>query len=167
MLFKKRYIYYLLIFLLLVCGSANAVIASDPIIDSIDEHLSKEEAYFKKGTVTVRDFVDTTGEVMISEDETESVKIKALYISYTEQRDQFFHFTNKEIYYYDLDHNELLSSSSVVLNDDLKAFIDNHKDELNRSIAGPSLFLILFFIFSFVIIGPILTMVFHRPSSER
>jgi hypothetical protein len=167
MLFKKRFMYYSLIFLLLFCGSANAVFASDPIIDSIDEHLSKEEAYFKKSTVTVRDFVDTTGEVIISEGETESVKIKALYISYTEQRDQFFHFTNKEIYYYDLDHNELLSPSSVVLNDDMKAFIDNHKDELNRSINGPSLFLILFFIFSFVIIGPILTMVFHRPSSER
>ncbi len=104
---------------------------------------------------------------MMSEDETESVKIKALYISYTEQRDRFFHFTNKEIYYYDLDHNELLPSSSVVLNDELKAFIDDHKDELNRSINGPSLFLILFFIFSFVIAGPFLTMVFHRPSSER
>ncbi|MEL3972912.1 hypothetical protein AAEO50_11520 [Rossellomorea oryzaecorticis] len=166
MLSKKRYMYYLLIFLLFFCGSGNAVFASDPIIDSIDEHLS-EEAYFKKGTVIVRDFVDITGEVMISEEETESVKIKALYISYTEQRDRFFHFTNKEIYYYDLDHNELLSSTSVVLNDDLKSFIDTHNDELNRSINGPSLFLILFFIFSFVIIGPILTMVFHRPSSER
>ncbi|MGR3766554.1 hypothetical protein [Rossellomorea sp. NS-SX7] len=167
MLFKKRYLYYSLILLLLFGLSGNAVFASDPIIDSIDEYLVKEESYFKKGTVTVRDFVDTNAEVMMSEDETESVKVKALYISYTEQRDSFFHFTNREIYYYDLDNNELLPSSSVVLNDDLKAFIDTHRDELNRSITGPSLFLILFFLFSFIIVGPLLTMVFHRPSSER
>ncbi|WP_064091644.1 hypothetical protein [Rossellomorea aquimaris] len=139
--------------------------ASDPIIDSIEAFLSTEEAYFEAGSVTVRDFIDTQGEVTIS-DETEVVKMKVLFVTYKEKRDDFFHFSKNEIYYYDLTNSKLLSSSSVVLNDDLNEFSQSHKDDMRGSITIPSLLLIMVMIFTFIVIVPILSMIFHRSSSE-
>ena len=162
---KRKVLFLALIALLTTLFSFGiASFANDPIIDSIEKQLSSEE-YFEPGSVTVRDFVDTKAEITTSENETEMVHLKALFVSYKEKRDDIFYFSKKEIFYYDLDHSQLVKTISVKSNDELNTFVSTHIDDMKRTITIPSLILIMALIFGCLVIAPVLVMIFHRPSS--
>ncbi|WP_421382804.1 hypothetical protein ACOJQI_01250 [Bacillus salacetis] len=146
----------------------TAVIAEDPIIDSIDEKLETVDPYYQKGSAGVMDFVDLTMDVAINEEETETQKVKMVFVKYQIDRDTIFHFNKQEIFYYSLDKNTLLENDSVIGNEESQTFITSHQDDYRRQITPGSLALILILVFGTVLVFPLFVILLQKnaPSDE-
>ena len=153
------------IFLVFLLPFAPAL-AEDPIIESIDQKLQAADPYYQKGSAKVMDFTDTSLAVAIGDEETEKQKVKMVFVRYQNDRDTLFHFNKQEIFYYSLDKNTLLELDNVIGNNDSKAFIAEHEDDYRKHITTGSLFLLLFSIFAFILVFPLLVVLFHKNASS-
>jgi hypothetical protein len=143
-------------------------LAEDPIIESINEKLEATDPYYQNGSVHVKDFVDLTLDIAINDGETEEQKVKMVFLKYQIDRDTIFHFNKQEIFYYSLDTNSLLENTAVIGNEKSRAFIANHQDDYRKQISPLSLALILLFIFSAVLVFPLVVLILQKnaPSDE-
>jgi hypothetical protein len=135
--------------------------ADDPIIDSIEKVLT-DESYYTEESVAVKDFIDVHTDVAINEEETKEYKVKVLFVTYEQTRDDFFQFQKGGIYYYNLDEEKLLDTSSVIMNDELKNFAQDHKEDVKKHLTAGSQFLFILLVFLSILIIPFFVMVFHR-----
>ncbi|RIW32722.1 hypothetical protein D3H55_12640 [Bacillus salacetis] len=142
--------------------------AKDPIIDSINEKLEAIDPYYQKGSVHVKDFADLTMDVAINEEDIEEQKVKVVFVRYQIDRDTIFHFNKQEIFYYSLDQDALLENDMVIGNEQSKAFINDHQDDYRKQITPLSLALILTFIFSAILVFPLVVLILQKnaPSDE-
>jgi hypothetical protein len=146
----------------------TAASAGDPIIDSIDQKLQLTDPYYEKGSAAVMDFTDIIMDIAISEEEVEQQKVKMVFVKYQNERDTLFTFNKQEVFYYSLDNNELLENDEVIGNDESKQFFANHQDDYRKQISPVSLALILFLIFTVVLVFPLFIILFNKnaPSDE-
>ncbi len=142
--------------------------AEDPIVKAIDQQLSERTGYYRANSVVVKDFVDVRSNITVGEAETKETKIKAVFVRFQETRDTLFHFNKSEIFYYDLHEDVLIDSSTIVSNDDLKTFVEEHQHDIQKSISIGSFLLVMIILCIFTIFVPIFIILFHRhnPSNE-
>lgn len=85
-------------------------------------------------------------------------------VEYEQKRDTFFTFKKKEMYYYDLENDQFLSPSSVFLNEEVEDFFQKNIESLGKHITPVSLIIAIIMI-SFIVLVPLVLMVFKRTSS--
>ncbi|QED49147.1 hypothetical protein [Cytobacillus dafuensis] len=151
----------------------------DPTLQSeflkaLEDHLKSSVNYYYPNSAKIIDDIYFQGNVMKvlktddpkTEENEEKIEeyssnITVAFIELEQQRDSMFIFKKADFYYYDLDKKEVLTSSQVFSNPEVKTFFDTYKDDINKKL---SLFseILLLFIISFLITVPILIMVFHN-----
>lgn len=143
---------------------------------ALEKQLQDSVNYYYANSAIIKDsFELTSGKVMkiVNTDnpntpEDEEVveeytsHIAVALVEYKQQRDTFFFFKKKDVFYYDVDKDEFLTSSNVFLNDEISEFFLNYLDELNKQITPLSTFIIIVML-SLIIIVPVLIMIFHNP----
>jgi hypothetical protein len=136
---RMRRITVLCLAFFLVIFSGSVFADSDNFLENLEGKLQTENAYYHKNTVTFEDTISFQGEVtkVIKQDdpntdanEQELEKHQANLMiglaKYKEIRGNLFTFDKKELYFYDVDKEEFLTSQNVIQNKQADDFFQEH-----------------------------------------
>ncbi len=163
---------------LLAGGSGSAakgeIAGQQALAGVLDGHLEKTVHYYNSQSAHIKDFISFKGNVVKivkadnpstpeNEEKTEEYEsvIAAGFIEYELKRDGLFIFKKRDIYYYDLEKEEFLTSANVFGNKEIKEFFQLYLHDMTKELTGSSLALVMLLL-SFLIIVPVLIMIFHN-----
>lgn len=119
--------------------SCSAFANSGNFLNDLEEKLQTENAYYHKNTVTFEETISFQGEVtkVIKQDdpktdaneqelETYQANLSIGLAKYKEIRGNLFTFDKKEIYFYDVDKEEFLTSQNVIQNKQAEDFFQEY-----------------------------------------
>ncbi|MDZ5472078.1 hypothetical protein SM124_09995 [Bacillus sp. 31A1R] len=145
---------------------------------ALEKDLRNNAHYYHLNSAVILDSFDMEGNVfkMIKTDDADTPEneeiteeytshLAVALVEYKQKRDSFFYFTKKEIYYYDVEKEEFLTSSNVFMNDKISAFFKHHLDDLKKEMT-PLSNLIIMAMISLLLIVPYLIMIFHNQGSQ-
>jgi hypothetical protein len=124
---------------LLIFFSSSVFAVSDDFLSDLEENLRTENVYYHKNTVVFEETISFQGEVTkitkqddpkteANEQELETYQTNLMVglAKYQEIRGNLFTFDKKEIYFYDSDKKEFLTSQNVIQNKQVEDFFQQY-----------------------------------------
>jgi hypothetical protein len=143
---------------------------------ALEEHMKSTVHYYHEDSAEIKDFVAIDGDVVkiIQTDDSAtpeneekieeySTKIAVAFTEFELKRDSIFFFKKREMYYYDLEKKEFLSSVNVMGNSGVEQFFKKYMHDFTKVLTPASLAMLLLLL-STIIIVPVLIMIFHNKS---
>lgn len=156
------------------CAAKEGMEGEQALASVLDGHLQKTVHYYNEQSAIVKDFLSFKGNVVKvvkadnpstpeNEEKTEEYEssIAAGFVEYELKRDGLFIFKKRDIYYYDLEKEEFLTSANVFGNKEIKEFFQLYLHDMTKELTGSSLVLVMLLL-SFIIIVPVMIMIFHN-----
>jgi hypothetical protein len=173
---KLLSVLFLLSFLFVSVASAQTISPEDTkdFRMNLNEKFMKEIHQYRDNSIQIIDMISLEGEVTKDNTNKErNVKQRDKYTSslivalveFEQEHDDFVFLKSRELYYYDLDHEEFLTYSNVYTNKEVESFFDQHRTHTGKEISNMSMAIFLLCL-STLLIVPILLMIFHNKSNS-
>ncbi|MGD6857781.1 hypothetical protein [Bacillus infantis] len=143
---------------------------------ALEDHMQSTVHYYHEDSAEIKDFITMDGDVVkiIQTDDSAtpeneekieeySTKIAVAFTEFELKRDSIFFFKKREMYYYDLEKKEFLSSVHVMGNSGVEQFFKEYMHDFTKVLTPASLALLLLLLSSIIIV-PVMIMIFHNKS---
>jgi hypothetical protein len=161
----KKFIFFLILSLLWVAPFTALAKDNQDITGAINKEFKETLTYYKDNSAEILDSLTTSAKV--TEGDTKQTKnIKVVLAEGKEVRDSIFYFDAKQIYYYDLDDQKLIDSTSVTKNAQIKNFVKKYEDEVGKQINPFSIAIFMIALFITIIVPPVFGTLFNKNSSS-
>ena len=161
----KKLISLIIMALLLMVTTVPAFAAesvSEEVYKGMEERISGSYSYYDEGSAEVKDSQTfTTNQVDQDGNVVGEIQLKVMFVEFNEVRDSIFFYTGHELLYYDETNQQFIDASSIELTNEITAFTDQYSKETGKHFNTSSQVLYIILL-SFVVIVPILIMLFHN-----
>ncbi|MEK5173511.1 hypothetical protein NST63_09965 [Heyndrickxia sp. FSL W8-0496] len=161
----KRLGFLIFLTLLLVSFSSTTVLGEGSMLEDINKALKDEVTYYDNHSVNVIDSIETNVPVMENKKETDK-NVKVLFVAFKEVRGDIYFWDNSQIYYYDIDNNQIVNSADVLGNKATSEFLKNHENVGEKKLRTGSFLLLMSSIF-LLILAPVIIAFFHNGSRSN